>query len=244
MSQPGNGPRRVGPWPRGSLLAALEPEIRDELLRLGTWQQFASGDFLLMEGDRSSKHVFLIAGGCVKVVSHTDDGKTALLAIRMDGDVVGELASLDGSPRAATVIAVGSCDVRRISQSAFLAFLSRHPAAALAMSRTVAGKLRHATWQRVAFSTSPVPVRLARVLLYLAARFGEQRPEGVLIRVHLSQPDLAALVGAREHSVHKGLRALREKGVIHTGYRKILIIDMNALKEEAGDTGIPPEYGV
>jgi CRP-like cAMP-binding protein len=134
--------------------------------------------------------------------------------------------------------------VRRIGQREFLAFLTRHPDAALAVNRIVVGKLRNATWHRIEYGSSPAPIRLARVLIHLAGEHGEQVPEGTLIGLSLTQPDLAALAGAREPTVQKVLRSLRKDGVIHTGYRQIVIRDAAALHAIAGITEIPPEYGV
>ncbi|GAA1285369.1 Crp/Fnr family transcriptional regulator [Planotetraspora silvatica] len=238
-----HGPRRLGPWPPATLLGSLEPRIRETLLSLGTFSQFVSGETLIMEGDPRTKDVFLIVQGYMKVVSNSADGKVVLLAIRSDGDLVGELASLDGSPRVASVVTVGPCFVRKISQRDFLGFLADHPDVALAVNANVVGKLRHATWHRIEFGTSPMPVRVARVLIYLAQRYGETTAEGVLIG-SLTQPELAAMIGAREHSVHKILRSMRERQVIATRYGRILILDSAALYADAGISEIPPEYGV
>ncbi|WP_371784271.1 Crp/Fnr family transcriptional regulator [Streptosporangium subroseum] len=229
--------------PPATLLGSLNPETRERFLSLGAFAQVAGGETLIMEGDRRSKHVFLITQGYVKVVSNSVDGKVVLLAIRSDGDLIGEFASLDGSPRLASVVTVGPCFVYRIGQRDFLDFLAGHPDAAHAVNASVVGKLRHATWHRIEFGTSPVPVRVARVLIYLAARYGERTGKSVLIG-SLTQPELAAMIGARENSVHKILRSMRERGVISTEYGRILIRDHQALCADAGITEIPPEYGV
>ncbi|WP_283137750.1 Crp/Fnr family transcriptional regulator [Rhizohabitans arisaemae] len=225
--------RKVGGWPKSSLLGTLEERTRDELLRLGSLQQYATGEILLMEGERST-HVFLLIEACVKVTSTTEDGKLALLAIRMGGDLVGELAGLDGEPRVATVTAAGPCVVRRMSQEVFVDFLTRHPAASLAVNRSVAGKLRHATRRRAEFGSRATSTRLARVLLELARNYGEAGEEGVVIGVSLTQPELAALVGAADPTIHKALTQLRRGGVVETGYRRIVIRDMATLRLQAG----------
>ncbi|MFC6086293.1 Crp/Fnr family transcriptional regulator [Sphaerisporangium aureirubrum] len=230
-------------WPAATLLGSLKPATRDEMLSLGTFSQVASGETLLMEGDRKTRHVFLIVQGYVKAVSNSADGKVVLLAVRSDGDLIGEFASLDNRPRVATVTTVGACFVRKISQRDFLEFLERRSDASRAVYASIVAKLRHATWHRIEFGTSPMPVRVARVLLYLASRYGERTPEGVLIG-SLTQPELAAMIGAREHSVHKILRGMREREVIATRYGRILVLDGPALSSDAGITEIPPEYGV
>lgn len=234
----------MGEWPPHSLLGGLPPDERDDLLRLGSVQRFGAGETVLVEGARDSRDVYVLLDGAVKAVSNTRNGTAVLLSIRAAGDLVGELASLDGSPRLAGVVTIRPCTVRRIGQQAFLDFLRTHPGASLAVSRSVSAKLRNATWHRVEYGSAPVPVRLARLLIQLATQHGEATEAGTAIRLSLTQPELAALAGAREPTVQRALRALRQDGVIGIGYRHIVVRDRAALHEAAGISEIPEEYGV
>ncbi|WP_314174765.1 Crp/Fnr family transcriptional regulator [Streptomyces winkii] len=234
----------MGEWPPHSLLGGLPPDEREDLLRLGSVQRFGAGETMLVEGDRDSRDVYVLLKGAVKVVGNTEDGTAVLLSIRADGDLLGELASLDGSPRLAGVVTIRTCTVRRIGQQAFLGFLRTHPGASLAVSRSVSAKLRNATWHRVEYGSAPVPVRLARLLIQLATQHGEPADEGTAIRLPLTQTELAALAGAREPTVQRALRALRQEGAIGIGYRRIVVHDWAALHEAAGISEIPPAYGI
>jgi CRP/FNR family cyclic AMP-dependent transcriptional regulator len=225
MITPAGAPRPVA----GSLLATLSGPAAAQLAELGTRRPFAAGEVLLREGELST-HVYLLLGGLVKVTATTPEGGFALLAIRVAGDLVGELAGLDGQPRSATVTAVGSVAARVIAQSVFNDFLNRHANVGVAVSRSVAGKLRWATRRRIDFGSCEVRVRLARVLLELAAAYGERVPAGIRIGVPLTQPELAALVGAAEPTVHQALAVLRRSGVIETGYRSTTVLDLPALR--------------
>jgi CRP-like cAMP-binding protein len=221
-----------GTGPAGSLLAALTPGAADELVRLGTGCRFTSGTVLLREGE-SSTHVYFLLDGIVKVTATTPEGGFALLAIRATGDLVGELAGLDGQPRSATVTAAGTVAARVIAQPVFNGYLNRHADAAVAVGRSVAAKLRWATRRRIDFSGREVRVRLARVLVELAGSYGVRTPAGVRIGVPLTQPELAALVGAAEPTVHQALAALRRDRVVDTGYRSTTILDPPALRAVA-----------
>jgi hypothetical protein len=79
---------------------------------------------------------------------------------------------------------------------------------------------------------------LARVLAELAYLHGQEADGGISIGV-LTQPEIGALIGAGEPSVHKALAALRLAGVLSTRYRRIVIHDMHRLEEAAdGDQQI------
>jgi CRP-like cAMP-binding protein len=71
---------------------------------------------------------------------------------------------------------------------------------------------------------------MARVLLELKAAHGIPMREGFAIDVALTQPELAALVGVTEPTIHRVLTTLRRDGVLDTGYRSILILDERRLE--------------
>jgi CRP/FNR family transcriptional regulator, cyclic AMP receptor protein len=238
-----NAPRPIAEYPRRSLLGGLSPKTRNRLLELGTLQQIAAGETIITEGATDPIEVFVLQQGTTKVTSSTETGDTVLLSIRASGDLVGELAALDNRPRLARVTTIRPCVVRRIGQREFLEFLKEHPDAVLAVSRTVSAKLRNATWHRVEYGSSPVPTRVARMLMLLAREHGEPSPKGTLIP-NLTHPDVAGLVSAKERTVQNALATLRRSGVISQGYGKIIIRDWAALHSVAGITEIPPEYGV
>ena len=225
-------------WPAGSLLGTLPASIQQGLLRLGVRQQFEAGKVLLRQGERST-HAILMLDGFVKVTASTEAGDVALLDIRAGGDLVGELAALDGQPRSATVTAAGSVIVQLIDQAELSAYLRDNPDAWFAVTCGIAAKLRWATRRRIDFSGGSAMVRLMRVLIELAESYGKPgRGGGVAITASLTQPELAALVGAAERTVHKALAELRERGLISTGYRRITVLDPQGLEAAVGLGGV------
>ncbi|WP_187280868.1 Crp/Fnr family transcriptional regulator [Microbispora sp. CSR-4] len=224
--------RALGTWPPGSLLGRLKDNTRERFLQLGRPQQFSAGETILWEGEQVDRGVFLLIDGKAKVVAHTEEGHTALLEIRVSGDLVGELSCLDDVEQLATIVAAEPLLVRHISREVFLEFLSTFPDAALAVTSTVVDKLRWATRRRIEASY-PIRVQIARVLVELAGSFGETTSEGTRI-APLAQTELAAMVGAAEVTVHKALAELRNAGIIRTAYQRLIIVDMPALKSVAG----------
>ncbi|CUU58935.1 cAMP-binding domain of CRP or a regulatory subunit of cAMP-dependent protein kinases [Parafrankia irregularis] len=232
-------PRRMD-WPANSLLGMLAEPTRAEFVALGSYREFASDEVLLREGDATS-FVVLLLSGWVKVTATTENGGFALLAIRHGGDLVGEQAGLDGEPRSATVTAAGAVLAKVVSLEAFLAFLRAHPDANRPVLQSVSAKLRNSTRRRVEFSGCTVAMRLARVVCELERSYGAGAPDGTgrRVQIALTQPELAALVGAAEPTVHKVLRELRQQGIVDTRYRAIVIRDVDALYQAAGITRDP-----
>jgi hypothetical protein len=120
------------------LFAGLSGE---ELYPVGEIAQravYAPGDVVVKQGDPGDA-LFVVASGKLRIVK---DGK-ALREIGR-GAVFGEVALLDGAPRAATVEAVTDAEVLRVPRSEFEALLDESPEIARAVIRMLLGYLRGA----------------------------------------------------------------------------------------------------
>ncbi|MFE7954113.1 MULTISPECIES: Crp/Fnr family transcriptional regulator [unclassified Streptomyces] len=219
-------------WPARSLLGVLSPPARQELLTLGAPKRVEAGEVLLSEGAHD-RHMLLLLSGFAKVTARVENGETSLLAVRVGGDTVGEMAAMDGSPRSATVTACGPMTARVVQPGPLHDLLMRRPEVAVALTRIVADRLRWANRRRLDFRGYPAKVRLARLLVELATAYGRPAGDGLVVGCRLSQPELAALTGAAETTVHKGLRELRREGLLETGYRTTTIRDLPRLEQVA-----------
>ncbi len=208
-------------WPAQSFLGYLSPDARNALLALGTHREHPVAGPLAVAGDPCTD-VLVLVDGHAKVIGSAADGRQALLALHLRGDLVGAQDALDDRPRSVSVVSTGPAVVRTIGKPLFVRYLLDWPEAGVAISRALCVRLRWATSRQLDLSGLPVLARLASVLSDLA--------ELDLGSTHaLTQPELAAMIGASEPSVHKAMRQLRADGVIETGYRKIVIRDLAAL---------------
>lgn len=219
-------------WPPRSLLASVPASERLALLKIGRPRRYDRGDILIRRGEPGNE-AFLILDGCTKVTGDNPEGHPALLALRMAGDIVGELSLLDGEPRSATIQAAKLTRVRAIGAADFREFMARHPATAAAVQISVTAKLREAIRDRIELNGAPVVLRLARVLWKLGNSCGAVTPEGVVISAPLSQADLGSVIGTTEQSIRRTLSTLRDLGLVRSHYRELVITDMNKLQELA-----------
>ncbi|SCG74124.1 Crp/Fnr family transcriptional regulator [Micromonospora coxensis] len=215
-------------WPYGTFLQRLTPAVRAALLDLGVRRRVPAGQIVIHEGVRES-HLILLEEGLTKVTAILPDGRTALLALRVGGDLVGEMSALNDRPRSATITTCGPTRYSVIAPDRFKNFLTRHPDAALELAAMVSDRLRWSNRRRIDFTSYPVKLRVARVIAELCRSHGRQDRHGVVIDVRLTQPELATICGAAETSVQKALRELRSDGLVETDYRRITVPDLEAL---------------
>jgi CRP/FNR family transcriptional regulator, cyclic AMP receptor protein len=222
-------------WPKTSFLAQLQPEALEELLTGRHGMPLAAGQSLIVEGGAIDA-VFLLLNAVVKVTVGLGRGP-ALLALRVSGDIVGEMAIADGGDRSATVTGTRDGDVVvAVPGPEFIAVMARYPSAAQLVAAELSRKLRASDRRRADFAGRKVDVRVARILVELAESYGQPepgRPTTLVLRLGLTQKDLATLVGAGEAAVADALKQLDDRRIITRGYREITVCDIGSLRKAA-----------
>jgi CRP/FNR family cyclic AMP-dependent transcriptional regulator len=214
-----------------SFWSALAPEDRTALSSLGVERHFAPGTTIFHQEDRFD-FVLILRSGRVMVVSHTGEGYRTVLALRDTGDLIGEMASVDGAPRSASVHAMTPVVALAVSGPRFSAFLRDRPQVTSALQRMLTGRLRESDRYRAEAGAGSVTVRLATVLIELAKRYGSIDNRGnVVIDLPLSQEDLAGLVLTSTRTVGRVLEKWRDEGWVATGRRRIVIQDVVSLEQ-------------
>jgi CRP/FNR family transcriptional regulator, cyclic AMP receptor protein len=222
------------PSPQRGFWAKLAEAERAALSDLGSRCMFRPDSRILAEHDRTN-HVVIIWSGHTKVSARARAYGEVLLALRGSGDIVGEMACVGGGLRAATVTAINDVDALVVEADAFIGFLHRFPHASMVLQRVLVARLRHCGRCRVGAVGTNVAQRLARLLLELQWAYGVPNEAGdVRIALTLSQKDLAAFVAASQRAVARELESWRQRGIIVTGRRWVIVRRPSELRRIAG----------
>lgn len=222
-------PPEAPEW-RYGFLAQLNDAQRTAMLRLGRSRTYDTGAVLFREGDPSAFAVAVQAGR-LKVWCTSAEGHETVLAFRGPGDLVGELALFDGASRSATVSAVEPARVLLITADRFGELLHEHPDIGAMLLRVLAGRLRDADRKRIEFGAYDTAGRVARRLVELADDHGAPgTAASVRITLPLSQTELAGWTGSSREAVARALALLRQRGLITTDRRAIVVVDLPSLR--------------
>lgn len=175
--------------------------------------RFTKGEILFGRGDVGT-HLYLVAEGQVRLAVATSEGRELSFQIAAVGDLIGEIAVLDGGPRSAEAAALTSVTTYALERAVFRELWSTHPSISSAVISFLCWRLRDASDRLEAVALYPIEVRLARFLLVALA--GRQAPPGrrVPLGLGFTQSELAMLLGASRPKINLALRMLEAAGAV------------------------------
>jgi len=217
---------------RAPLFRALD-EADTRALRAGVSDvRFARGERVFDEGDDGDQ-LYVILDGKIKLTRTAADGRENLLSVLGPGEMFGELSLFDPRPRTASAIAVTDSRLAGLSHDYLRQWLSGRPEMALHLLRALAQRLRRANDVMADLVFTDVPGRVAKALLDLADKFGEESGTGLQVNHDLTQEELAQLVGASRETVNKALADFSARGWLQLHAKSVLILDRERLARRA-----------
>ncbi|MEE6281525.1 Crp/Fnr family transcriptional regulator [Georgenia sunbinii] len=214
------------------LFATLDDDARADLRGAMHEVTLRRGEVLFNEGDPGDR-LYLVIEGKVKLGHSSGDGRENLLAILGPGELLGELTLFDPGERTATATAVAVTQLLELQHDPFMALVDTRPELAKHMLRALAVRLRKTNEALADLVFSDVPGRVAKALLDLAERFGEETPDGLRVAHDLTQEELAQLVGASRETVNKSLADFISRGWIRLEGRAVQILDLDRVRRRA-----------
>lgn len=211
------------------MFAGLGDEEIKPLSNIGRWATLAKGTTLFDEGDRGEE-MFVVARGRVGIFKSTMEGEK-FLAERRKGEVIGEMAILDGRQRSATAITQTDCVLLSIHQVEFVASVKKNPAVALEVIANLANRLREADERVTVATTLDAMGRLAHYLLSEARYFDHRQ----VVRPRKPDSFIAERIGSTRETVNRKLAELGEERVIRKTQHFIELLDEDHLRGLAGE---------
>jgi CRP-like cAMP-binding protein len=175
--------------------------------------RFAKGQVLFGRGDVAT-HLYVVAEGQVRLAIATSEGRELSFQIAAVGDLIGEIAVLDGGLRTAEATALTAVTSYALERNAFRELWSAHPGISNAVISFLCWRLRNVSDRLEAIALYPMEVRLARFLL--VALGGRQGLPGrrVPLELGFTQGELAMLLGASRPKINLALGELEKVGAI------------------------------
>ena len=198
------------------------PELENlvcKLAALGARRRWRRGSMLIQEGELGDT-LFIVTSGSVRVFSSDPSGKEVTLGMYGVGEYVGEM-SLDGGPRAASVMAAEPTECSVVSREILMAFMAQHPEFAMTLITRLIRRARLATDSARTMALLDVYGRLTRLLNQLAV---PQADGTWLVADRMTHLELSRHLACSREMVSRLMKDLENGGFVAPQGHSLLLL--------------------
>jgi CRP-like cAMP-binding protein len=211
---PNPGMEKPSFWRSFALFDGLDPGALQAVAAAAVRVDWPAGAVLFQRGDPGD-YLVALGAGRVRLTLGTQAGRELILRHAEAGDTLGEMALFDHAPRSADATALVPTTGYLLYRRAFDDIAARHPALVFTVARYFSRRLRETTDQLESIALYNLEARAARFLLFTLRQIhGEPLPATAVLRLEISQSEIAAVLGASRPKVNRALQALTDAGAL------------------------------
>ena len=215
----------------GELLKAADRKIK-----------LNKGDYLFNEG-QPAKEMFVLLTGKVQVSKMNAEGRELNLRLCRSNDIVGELTLFTVDPRYLfNARAIEAVEVAAINIQNLERILFNNSQLTYEFMKWMNDHFRKTMTKFRDLVLNGKKGALYSTLIRLCNSYGIMREDGIIIDVPLTNQELANYCGTARESVSRMLSDLRDEGIITIVRKKIIVHDIQFLKQEIGCENCPAQY--
>jgi CRP/FNR family cyclic AMP-dependent transcriptional regulator len=213
-----------------SLFEAVDELGRRQLAERAHRRSYAAGEKIFTY-HTPGQSMMAVLSGTVRISRPTHKGKEVTLDEIRPGQLMGEIALLDGGERSADAAAMTRCELLILDRRDVLPFLADHPRVCLSLLELICRRLRNADERMSDIGFADLSVRLAKALLSYSGAVTRAGKRALPLR----QGELAGMIGASRSSVNRQLRKWQRRGIVAlpTG-GGVVILNPEAVKDLSG----------
>lgn len=218
-----------------SMVDVLSPLSEGALEDLAkrTPDTFLDKDEVLYTPCEGTQRLFILKKGRIQLYEIGNGGDEITLSVIEEGNVFGEMSLTAQSPQGLYVRALSPSMVVSLRRADVEHLIMNKPEVGLRLIRDLALRL-HASEARYADVVGKgVPARLAILILTLVDSEGVRSSESYRIPTHYTHERLASMIGCKRVAVTRAFRRLEEGGAVRLKDRRIVVKDIDALKDLA-----------
>jgi len=179
---------------------------------------------ILFEQGEESDGLYIVASGIVRIYLTAEDGREATISLLEEGEMIGEIALLDGLPRSAGAAALTDTRLMFIPHKPFCDLLDTSPKLSRQVTIMLCERLRAANSQVAQAIFHDLRYRLLVLLRQIAVIHGRIEKDVAIVDLDVTQGMLAQMLGASREAVNKQLRTLAKEGRVLMDGRQIRVL--------------------
>ena len=207
---------------RTSFFNGLDNDDLMRLAQIARVSTLAPETLLFSQGDESDG-LYCVTNGIVRIFLTAEDSRELTIQLFEEGEVIGEIALIDGLPRSAGAATLTDTRVIFVPRQPFLSLLDSSARLQRQIILSLCERLRQTNEQVNRAVFHDLRHRLLVLLRQLALIHGRIEKDVAVVELDLTQGTLAQMLGASREAVNKQLRALIKEGRLSVEGHHIII---------------------
>lgn len=206
-------------------LKDLPEDILKDFSACKTANLYKRGQIIFYEGNRPFG-IYCVTQGKIKLSKTTPDGKSYIVKIAKDGDLLGYRSFFTHEKYTATAEALEDATICFLDRSLFMDALRRYPQFALDILERMGQELKCAEEKARDLAYKSAQERMVEMLLTLKETYGEAQGDGSYrLQITLTREELANMLGITTETAVRNLTWLKEKGLISFDRKVMQLLD-------------------
>ena len=218
-----------------SMVDILGPLSEEELQDLAkrTPDTFLEQEDILYTPKEGTERLFILKKGRVQCYEVNAEGDEITLSVIEEGNIFGEMVLIGQSLKGLYVRAIEPSTVVSLKRKDLEDLIKKNPEVGLRLVRDLAERLHDSEARYADIIGKDVPARLATQILQLVDSEGVVSREDYRIPNHYTHDQLGSMIGCKRVAVTRAFRKLEEGGAAELDERRIVVKDMDALRDMA-----------
>lgn len=198
-----------------------------------THRTFKKGEYIFLPEEHADR-IYFLTEGRVKLGTYSDGGKEITKAILHKGEVFGELSLIGEEKHRDFAYAMEDTIVCILSVDEMKLLMREHNGLSLFLMKIMGSRMLEMEHRLESLVFKDSRTRIIEFLYDLAAKKGQRVGYEMLVRKFMTHQEIANLTATSRQTVTTVLNALRNKNILTFNRRRLLIRDMDLLRQETG----------
>lgn len=195
-----------------------------------TLKFFPKGSFVFQVEDRCT-HLYIVKSGLIRIYINGEDGREITIHYVDNGKFLGDTILFNEEHYGANAAAIEDTELIVIENRSLEKIIHQYPEIGIRMLADFGHRLKRMMSLMGEMALSDVRKRLLRLLSELAKEHGVNKNGKIILDRVTTQEEMAWRIGTTREVLCRELHRLEKEGVLAADRGKIVINDLNSLKE-------------
>lgn len=192
---------------------------------------FKKGSIIVRAGDVPSGVMYIIRGH-VRMYAISPLGDVVVLHVFKPGSFFPMLWAMGSEENRYYFDAATPIEIYRAPREDVLAFCEHNPKVLFDLTRRLLAGIQGLLTRLESLVFGEASAKTALLLLHYSKLFGEETPEGTVLKVSLTHREIASWIGTTRETASLQIERMQKEGIIRYRGRTIIIVDPEGLKKK------------